>query len=293
MHRPFLTFATMLALGATPGLAQQGHQQDSRPAVTAFGIDRLGADGAAAIGAGLRLFPGGGATQVPITPQPEAGRMQPQPAALPLPGAKPAPAAVAPVAGLPAGKPAPLGAAAPAAAPAHAATAFRPDPAVSQRVRQQMLAAALPTSPDPDRLRQAVEAGMPWQEFDRLLRQHGYDPRDLADVVGAFYVIAWEVATGGDATSQPAGIAAVRGQARQMVTAMPALAGMSEADRQAAAETLAFHAIAIISRAHDLGTAGDGVTLASFRTEVAQAVMQQQGIDLRRFVLTASGFQER
>jgi hypothetical protein len=177
--------------------------------------------------------------------------------------------------------------------PARSGTAFRVDPAVSRRVRQEMLAAALPTSPNPAGLRQAVESGLPWQEFDRLLVQHGYDPRDLADVVGAFYLIAWEVATGGDATVQPAGIAAVRGQAREMVAGMPAMARMTEAERQAAAETLAFHAMAIAARAQDLRTAGGGMPLVTFRTEVAQAVAQQQGIDLRRFVLTASGFQER
>lgn len=286
MPRPLLAIAAMLALGAAPGLvlAQKGTQrQDDRPAVMPFGAGALGADGAAAIGAGLRLFPGS-AAQAPITPQPAL----PQPATVPAPFVKPG-LGLAP--GPAAGKPPPLGAIGPA--PARSATAFRPDPAVSARVRQEMLAAALPTSPNPARLREAVASGLPWQEFDRLLAQHGYDPRDLADVVGAFYLIAWEVATGGDATTQPAGIAAVRGQARQMVAGMPAMARLSEAERQAAAETFAFHAMAIAARAHDLQAAGGGLPLVSFRTEVAQAVAQQQGIDLRRFILTASGFQER
>jgi len=61
----------------------------------------------------------------------------------------------------------------------------------------------------------AAEFGAPWQAFDALLRRHGYDPRDLADVV------------------------------------------------------------------------------AAFRAEVAEAVAQQQGIDLRRFTLTPAGFQAR
>jgi hypothetical protein len=160
-------------------------------------------------------------------------------------------------------------------------------------VRQQVLAAALPTSPNPDALRSAVASGGPWQEFDQLLRQHGYDPRDLADVVAAFYLIAWEVATGGDALAQPAGIAAVRGQARQMLAGNPAMSRLSEAERQATAETLAFHAMAIAARHHDLSTAGAGPQVIAYRTEVADAVAQWQGIDLRRFSLTPTGFQER
>jgi hypothetical protein len=214
-----------------------------------------------------------------------------------LPRVKPA-AAGAPAVPAAPGKPAPLPAAGaapvqpgPAMAAPHNPTSFVPDPAVSARVREQVLAAALPDSPDPAALRRAVASGAPWQEFDRLLVRHGYDSRDLADVVGAFYLIAWEVATGGDATMQPAGIAAVRGQARGMLAGNAAMARMSEAERQATAETLAFYAMAIAARAQDLRAAGSDAGLAAFRQEVAQAVAQQQGIDLRGFLLTPTGFQ--
>ena len=277
----FLAVASALAGIAAPGLslAQKGGG-DSRPALMDFGAGTLGAGGQAAIGAGLRLFQTAPGATV-IAPQPV-------PAPTSMPTGKPAPTGAAqPVPAT--GKPSPLA----APAPAGSATAFTIDPAVSARVREQMLAAALPTSPNPEGLRQAVAAGVPWTEFDRLLRQHGYDPRDLADVVAAFYLIAWEVATGSDATGQPQGIAAVRGQARQMLAAMPEFARMGMAERQAAAETLAFHAMAIAARHHDLQAAGGGPAVMSFREEVAQAVAQQQGIDLRRFTLTPAGFQQR
>ena len=71
------------------------------------------------------------------------------------------------------------------------------------------------------------------------------------------------------------------------------VAGMSEADRQETAETLAFHAMAIAARHHDLQAAGAGPAVMSFRTEVAESVSQQQGIDLRRFALTPAGFEAR
>nr|WP_198373342.1 DUF6683 family protein [Roseomonas rosulenta] len=246
----------------------------------------FGNDGQAAIGAGLRLFPGPGAppaaSPVPV-PAPVA---VPQPISKPGLGAAPQPVA----GGL--GKPAPLPPLG-AAAPARSATGFTINPAVTARVRQQVLAAMLPSSPNPQGLRQAVESGAPWQEFDRLLAQHGYDSRDLSDVVAAFYLIAWEVSTGGDATAQPAGIAAVRGQARQMLAGMPNVARMNDEERQATAETLAFHAMAMMARHHDLQVSGAGPALAAYRTEVAQAVAQQQGIDVRRFALTSSGFQAR
>jgi hypothetical protein len=119
-----------------------------------------------------------------------------------------------------------------------------------------------------------VDAGRPWQEFDRLLAQHGYDSRDLADVVAAFYLIAWEVSTAGDALAQPAGIAAVRGQARQMVAANPAMSRLDEAGRQATAETLAFYAMAMSARLADLRAAGVPQPISAFRAEVAQAVAQ-------------------
>jgi hypothetical protein len=294
----------VLAIVAAPGLAQaQKSGQESRPAVMQFGA--LDGGGQAAIGAGLRLFPSG-AGQQPVMPSP-VPTPAPQAAVLTAPAVKPAPAPQPVAASL--GKPAPLppqdANVAPharpvAAAPPHglaaaprSATTFATDPAVSARVRQQVLATALPTSPDPQRLRQTVADGTPWLEFDRLLAQHGYDSRDLSDVVAAFYLIAWEVSTGGDATIQPAGIAAVRGQARQMLASMPSVANMTDAQRQETAETLAFHAIAMVGRHHDLQAAGAGPALAAYRNEVADAVSQHQGIDLRRFALTPAGFQTR
>lgn len=274
----------MLALvaHAAPALAQKAGPES--PAVGGFGLGALGADGSAAIGAGLRLFPG--TTTAPQQTPP------PAPAAVTGPASKPA-AATAPQPMATAGKPVPLARPDAAAMPSTSPTAFRTDPAISQRVRQQVLAAALPSSPNPAGLRQAVESGAPWQEFDRLLTQHGYNPRDLADVVAAFYLIAWEVATGGDATTQRAGIAAVRGQARQMLAGNSPLARQSEAERQATAETLAFYAMAAAARANDLRAAGNGTALSAFRAEVAATVAQQQGIDLRRYALTPAGFQAR
>ena len=283
MSRRLLTTAVaVIGLIAAPGLATaQKPAGENPPAVMPFGA--VGADGAAAIGAGLRLFPtASGAAATPTAP-----------AALPSAPPPAAPAVVKPAGAtgpvLPGGKPAPLP---PPGAPS-SPTAFGEDPAVTARVRQQALASALPTSPNPDGLRAAIASGLPWDEFDRLLRQHDYDPRDLADVVAAFYLIAWEVATGSDALAQPAGIAAVRGQARQMLAANPAMARLSEADRQATAETLAFHAMAIAARHQDLRNAGAGPQMIAYRTEVAEVVAQWQGIDLRRFTLTPTGFQER
>jgi len=290
MPRFLLAPLAIATLAAAPGpVLAQKTGQDSRPAVMTFGAGALGSDGTAAIGAGLRIFPATNATPAPapvpgVTPAPPAAT----PPAAGLPTAKPA-AAGAPAPAPNAGKPAPLASAGPAGL--RSPTAFTPSPAVTARVRQEVLAAALPTSPNPAGLRAAVEAGTPWQEFDRLLVQHGYDPRDLADVVGAFYLIAWEVATGSDATTQPAGIAAVRNQVRQMLASAPNLARMTDAERQATAETLAFHAMAIAARHRDLHNAGADVV--AYRAEVAQAVGQFQGIDLRRFTLTASGFQAR
>ncbi len=288
-----LRHAALIALAAAPcsALGQTGGANGS-PAVLSFGVAALGAEGAAAIGAGLRLFPAPASAVVTVPMPSPVVATTPAPAVAPrpvLPSAKPVAAGVAAAAPLPAGKPEPLSrqAAAPAARP----TAFTPSAEVSARVREQVLAAALPGSPDPAALRASVEAGRPWQEFDRLLAAHGYDSRDLADVVAAFYLIAWEVATGGDATVQPAGIAAVRGQARQMLASAPNLAGLSEAERQATAETLAFHAMAMAARHQDLRTGGSGAAMVSYRQEVAAAVVQQHGIDIRRFALTPAGFQ--
>lgn len=285
----FLAAVSAMAILAAPSLAlAQKGGAESRPAVMDFGLGALGSVGSAAIGAGLRLSPAGpGAVALPPPPAP----ITPAPAPAAMPATKPAPATGAAAAARPApaaGKPAPL----PAAGRPTRATGFIVDPAVSARVRQQVLAATLPTSSDPEALRQAVAAGIPWTEFDRQLREHGYDPHDLADVVAAFYLTAWEVVTGSDASGQRAGMAAVRDQVRQMLAGLPAVARMSMAERQATAETLAFYTIVIAARHHELLAVG-GPALAAFREELAQAVALQQGIDLRRLALTPAGFEAR
>lgn len=290
-----ITAAALIGVLAAPSLAPaQPGGADARPAVLPYG--RLGADSAAAVGAGLRLFPApDGSMVAPVTPAPAPASLPTPPQVTAPPFVKPAasgPAARPAMPAMPTAKPAALPRAGFAPPPA-SATAFRADPAVSARVRQAVLAAALPSSPNPGALRTTVESGAPWREFDRLLRRHGYDPRDLADVVAAFYLIAWEVATASDALAQPAGIAAVRGQARQLVAANPGMARLNEAERQETAETLAFHAMAMAARHNDLRVARDAAQLAAFRTEVAETVAQQQGIDLRRFTLTPAGFQAR
>lgn len=281
----FLRNAALAACFAVPAVVHaQKATQDSRPAVAPFGVAGLGADGAAVVGAGLRLFPAPGAGGM---------QQQPPPAASTGPGVKPGLSAPPPASTAVVGKPPALPSPGGVTVAGRSPTAFNVVPAVSARVRQQVLAATLPTSPNPDGLRQAIASGAPWQEFDRLLVQHGYDPRDLADVLAAFYLLAWEVSTGGDAAAQPAGIAAVRGQARQMLAANATTARMTEADRQATAEALAFYAMAIVARSHDLQSAGGGQALAAFRNEVASTISQQQGFDLRRFTLTPTGFQAR
>lgn len=293
MSRRLLTAAVSIGLLATPALAfaQKGQAAaDSRPAVMPFGA--VGADGAAAMGAGLRLFPAGGSAPVaPAGPGPQTVSVPLAPPAA-APAVKPVAAGAAPgiQPNLPSTKPSPAGA---PAAPLRSPTAFTPQADISARVRDQVLNAALPSSPNPEALRGTVNSGLPWTEFNRLLARHGYDPNDLSDVVAAFYLIAWEVATGGDALSQPAGIAAVRGQARQMLATNQAMQRLSEGERQATAETLAFHAMAMAARTQDLRSAGSEPQLVAYRGEVAQAVAQWQGIDLRRFTLTPDGFQEQ
>ena len=85
MSRRLLTTAVaLIGLIAAPGLASaQKGAAESRPAVMPFGA--VGADGAAAIGAGLRLFPSPGAAAVaPATPTPAAVPVAPPPAASPV-----------------------------------------------------------------------------------------------------------------------------------------------------------------------------------------------------------------
>jgi hypothetical protein len=127
-------------------------------------------------------------------------------------------------------------------------------------------------------------------QFDSVLQQYGWSKDDLADVYAAYLVMSWEVINGGDATEHAPGIAAVRAKVRQALAANAKLRGLGDADKQKAAETLAYLAIIASASQDALTGGGDAARLAQLRAGVGKTTAGVTHMNLKGVRLTDTGF---
>lgn len=183
---------------------------------------------------------------------------------------------------------------APARAPAHAVEtlAFERDAAVTAREREAFVAhlARQPGGAGP--LEPAIRSGKLMREFDRLLQRYDYSPRNLGDVLAAYLVICWEIVSESDSNDEPAGQRAVRRQLAGPLAAVPAIARMSDAEKQGQAERTAYLTMVAASAYQELKRGGDPARLADLQRNV-RASMLRSGIDLERLALTEDGLVAR
>lgn len=183
---------------------------------------------------------------------------------------------------------------APAQAPAEdiRTLAFRRDAAISAREREAFIAHLGRQPGGAGALEPAIRSGKLLQEFDRLLRRYGYSPDNLGDVLAAHLVICWEIVTGSDSNDQPAGQRAVRRQLAGALASVPAIARMSDAEKQAQAERTAYLTMVAGSAYQELKRGGDPARLADLQRN-ARASLLRSGIDLERLALTREGLVTR
>lgn len=166
---------------------------------------------------------------------------------------------------------------------------------VESATRRKIFESLSQTTSDPamlEELRKSVDSDAVWNQFDRLLRSFGYSSDNLADVMTAYYVINWEVVNGEDATRHPDGIRAINRALTSTLAASPELQAMSDAEKQEAAEIMAYMATIAGAAKNELRDRGDGAGLADLQSAIRQTVLKQ-GIDLARLQLTDQGFVSR
>lgn len=175
---------------------------------------------------------------------------------------------------------------------ARAALAFTRDPAVSARVRQETIRAFGRTQAQIADLDTVIGSGEMLREFDAILRRYGYDPTNLGDVLAAHLLIAWEVANDRDSARSPAGQRAVRRQLIGPLAAVPEIAAMSDAAKQAQAERTAYLTMVSAVSYQSLKRKGDRQALAALAAGM-QRSLQDTGVDLQRLTLGEDGLVER
>ena len=172
------------------------------------------------------------------------------------------------------------------------ALSFRRDPAVSARVQQDTIRAFGRTPGQVADLETVIGSGRMMREFDAILRRYGYDPHNLGDVLAAHLLISWEVANDGDSRASPEGQRAVRRQLIGPLAAVPELAAMSDAAKQAQAERTAYLTMVSAVSYQSLKRQGDRQALAALAAGM-QRSLQETGVDLQRLTLGEDGLVER
>jgi hypothetical protein len=135
-----------------------------------------------------------------------------------------------------------------------------------------------------------LERADPVAEFNRMIDRYGYDPGNFAHVMSAFLIIQWEVATG--QTAVPAQMEGAVAQIESALLQGPLMVNMSDADKQAVAESMAYQASLAAAIQNDLVRKRDTRKLAALRRGVAVGT-RELGWDFDRVELTARGFVPR
>jgi len=183
-------------------------------------------------------------------------------------------------------------AAAPAAALAQ--LRYRPDAGVHDRVVAQVV--RFFTQGDASKQQQiarTLDKADPLGQFDILLRQQGYDSRNLADVFTAYLVLSWEVVNAADAMQAPEGVQAVREAIQQAFAGNVRMRTLPDAEKQMVAETLAYLTMVAVAEQRDLAQAGNPGPLTELRDGVRKTAHNLAGIDLGNVMLGDDGFSPR
>ncbi len=178
-----------------------------------------------------------------------------------------------------------------AALPASAQTTrFVRDPARFEAKQAQVVAAARAQSPQMAAELEKAFATDIIAQIAPELRRLGLSADDMADMTAAYWVAAWEAAHG--IVGKPSDPAQVRGARTQIAGVMatnPALARMSDADKQDVADTMLLQTLLVDARMR--AAAGAGAAMQKKMGDaIAAEAAQTLKVDLTRVTLTDKGF---
>ena len=168
------------------------------------------------------------------------------------------------------------------------ALSFRRDPGVSAQVQQETIRAFGRNPQQVAELEKIIGSGEMLREFDKILRRYGYDPTNLGDVLAAHLLISWEVVNDRDSRQSPAGQRAVRRQLIGPLAAIPEVAAMSDAAKQAQAERTAYLTMVSALSYQSMKREGNREGLRTLAANVRQG-LQGNGVDLQRVSLGDGG----
>jgi len=171
-----------------------------------------------------------------------------------------------------------------------AALDFRTDAAVTRSVNARFTDLLGSLQPDKrEQIAAELDAGTLQAKFSELLASYGYSSRNLADVMTAYLIIAWEVVHNQDATRYLNGIGIIHNEMKAALSRSPNVRDLSDAQKQEVAETLGNLTMLAAVAKNTLVQRGDTATLNLLQENV-RTTTQKFGVDLGSVRLTDEGF---
>jgi hypothetical protein len=168
---------------------------------------------------------------------------------------------------------------------------YQPSDGISRTLRQQIATQVTPIDPSQTaRARDALTSGAIWLQFDQLLASSGYNARNIADVMAAYYVSAWEIVN--KTAASPGNSRAARDRMAWSLKRSPEIMFMSDAEKQRSSEALGMLTAVSSTGGRALLQHNDTDTYAALQDRVYQSFVQQ-GIDLKQLSLGRYGFVAR
>jgi hypothetical protein len=180
------------------------------------------------------------------------------------------------------------GQAAPTAAEA-ARFNFTRSPEISERVREQYIATLTRTHPESRAMfEQAFAGDAIFKQFQTLQARYGLSATNVVDATAAFSLISWEIVNNGSGGDAQVG-RAVRDQLMRAAGNTPAMLKLTNAEKQQAAEMLAFQVVMDASMNDSFTKRGLTDKLQVLRSQLREAAMRL-GPDPAKLKLTPAGF---
>jgi hypothetical protein len=165
---------------------------------------------------------------------------------------------------------------------------FTRSPEIAREVREQVIAALSRTNPaNRPVFEKAFANDAVYRQFQAVLVRLRLSPTNFVDVTSAYSLITWQIATGEDADAIPAA-QAVRAQLLRRASNNAALLNMPNAQKQRAAEWIAYQVVMDAAMLNAFRRQGDTAKVQALRAQVREAAMHI-GPDPARLKLTKAG----
>ncbi len=180
-----------------------------------------------------------------------------------------------------------------AAAPpiAGTTTAYHPSAAVSEKIRNEIVAVTAQHAGAQAAQSYAAMLAQqrPLEWWSRKASNDGLGGGDVADAMAEYWVQAWQLVNGVDLTTH-AQMQSVRRQVRAHLVANPNFARMGDAEKQELAELLIYNQVSEGEAFFAAKHRGDTAAMERIRGALVASFQRQMHVDLHGLALTDTGF---